>query len=132
MARLKSLPVALDDFADMRAEGRYLYGDKTHQIADMILDSSRRVFLTRPRRFGKTLLVSTLEALFQGQQEMFEGIWTHHRNWDWHAHHYPVLHLNLALAVADRIGRRGHFQPPQSSPPLSRGSRRSGHVDRQR
>ena len=96
MTRLKSLPVDLDDFADMRAEGRYLYVDKTHQIANMILDSSRHVFLTRPRRFGKTLLVSTLEALFQGQQEMFKETWIH-QNWDWHAHRYPVLRLNLAL-----------------------------------
>ncbi len=96
MTPLKALPVDLDDFTQVRAAGRYLYVDKTPQIARMIRDDPRHVFLARPRRFGKTLLISTLEALFRGERGKFQGTWIY-RNWDWDRQRYPVLRLDMAL-----------------------------------
>ena len=96
MAKLKELPVGIDDFSRVQEKGRYLYVDKTPQIARMILSSSPHVFLARPRRFGKTLLVSTLESLFRGEQGKFRRTWLH-QNWDWQRNVHPVLRLNMTL-----------------------------------
>jgi hypothetical protein len=55
-------------------QGGFLYVDKTAQIFELIKPTSAQYFLARPRRFGKSLLVSTLKAIFQGRQELFKGI----------------------------------------------------------
>ena len=67
------LPVDIQAFEIMRGEP-YLYVDKTQHIYRMITEG-RYYFFSRPRRFGKSLLVSTLKCLFQGRRELFEGLW---------------------------------------------------------
>jgi hypothetical protein len=69
----KKLPVDIQAFETMRGEN-YLYVDKTRHIYQMVTEG-RFYFLSRPRRFGKSLLVSTLKCLFQGRKELFEGLW---------------------------------------------------------
>ncbi len=88
---MKKLPIGLQDFARLRQED-FLYVDKTELLYQLVTEGVY-YFLSRPRRFGKSLLVSTLVELFQGRQELFEGLWIHDR-WDWQQT-YPVIHLSL-------------------------------------
>ena len=84
-------PIGIQDFESLRKEG-YVYVDKTAFIYQ-IANSGRYYFLSRPRRFGKSLLVSTLEAYFTGKKELFEGLAIEKLEKEWTA--YPVLHLDL-------------------------------------
>ena len=84
---MKKLPIGLQDFARLRKED-FLYVDKT-ELLYQLATGGVYYFLSRPRRFGKSLLVSTLAELFQGNQTLFEGLWIHDR-WDW-SKTYPVL-----------------------------------------
>ncbi|MDE5996664.1 MAG: AAA family ATPase, partial [Muribaculaceae bacterium] len=79
------------DFKSLR-EGGYLYIDKTVYIKK-ILDGSKYYFLARPRRFGKSLFLSTLRYFFEGRRELFKGLYIDSTDWDWEP--YPVLHLDL-------------------------------------
>ena len=101
---MRVLPLGVDEFPEMRSDPRSLYVDKTQLISDLctrLLRQQPQIFLSRPRRFGKTLLVSTLEALFQGQRDLFRGTWIGQEgHWDWKAHQYPVLRLNMAVRTA--------------------------------
>src|SRR3990167_10170516 len=75
-------------------EGDYLYIDKTKHIYD-ILQQSRYLFLSRPRRFGKSLLISTLKELFLGNKELFNNTWIgQNSNHNWKKH--PVIHLDFS------------------------------------
>lgn len=77
----------------MRNEG-YLYVDKTQDIYRLVTQGMF-YFLSRPRRFGKSLLVSTLECLFQAKKELFEGLWiAEHGDWEWKQHPVIVLDFN--------------------------------------
>ncbi|MDR1865233.1 MAG: ATP-binding protein [Bacteroidales bacterium] len=87
---MKKLPIGIQSFEKLRSNG-YLYVDKTREIHRMI-DSGKIYFLSRPRRFGKSLLVSTLDELFSGNQSLFEGLYIHDR-WDWTQPH-PVIRLD--------------------------------------
>ena len=71
---MKPLPIGIQSFSELR-KGGYLYVDKTEDIHRMIT-SGKPYFLSRPRRFGKSLLVSTLEEIFKGNKELFEGLYT--------------------------------------------------------
>ena len=84
---MKKLPIGLQDFGELR-RGGFTYVDKTKLLYQLVTEG-KYYFLSRPRRFGKSLLVSTLAELFQGHQELFEGLWIHDR-WDWNKTH-PVL-----------------------------------------
>ncbi len=88
------------DFKSMR-EGGFLYVDKTRYI-QTILDAGKYYFLTRPRRFGKSLFLSTLRYFFEGQRDLFKGLYIDSANWDWSA--YPVLHLDLNRNKYEEIG----------------------------
>ena len=84
----QKLPIGIQDFETMRTQ-EYLYVDKTRDIYRMITQGMF-YFLSRPRRFGKSLLVSTLKCIFQGKEALFEGLWmTTHGDWEWQE--YPVL-----------------------------------------
>ena len=87
-------PLGIQTFENIRTEG-YLYMDKTALVYD-IVKSGKYYFLSRPRRFGKSLLISTLEAYFQGKRELFGGLAIERLEKDWTA--YPVLHLDLNAA----------------------------------
>ena len=79
-------------FSDLRANG-FLYVDKTYFFHRMIT-KGKMFFCARPRRFGKTLAVSTLEAIFQGKRELFKGLYIDSTDYDWKT--YPVIHVNFA------------------------------------
>ncbi len=90
---MQKLPVGLSVFQDIRRES-YIYVDKTRQIHQMVT-GGKYYFLSRPRRFGKSLLASTLWALFEGKRELFEGLWiAEHGNWEWQKHAVIALDFN--------------------------------------
>ena len=90
---MKKLPLAITTFADIRDPNEnYLYVDKT-AIAYQLIDSGRYYFLSRPRRFGKSLFIDTLSDLFQGKKALFEGLWVYN-HWDWDTH-YPIINISL-------------------------------------
>ena len=74
--------------------GGYLYVDKTRFLYDLVIQEGNMFFCARPRRFGKTLTVSTLEAIFQGKRELFKGLYIDSSDYDWKT--YPVIHVNFA------------------------------------
>ncbi len=77
----------------------YLYVDKTEYIWDLISQPTGLYFLSRPRRFGKSLTVSTLETVFNGKKELFKGLSIYNKDYDWKK--YPVIHLDFADTDAD-------------------------------
>ncbi len=90
MAEKKKLPLSISTFSRLIREN-YLYVDKTHYIYN-IVEQGGAFFLSRPRRFGKSLLVSTLKEIFLGHQELFKGYWIYDRiQWE----KYTVIHLDF-------------------------------------
>jgi hypothetical protein len=90
---MKNLPLGRQDFEAIINEG-LLYVDKTRQVAELV-DKGRLYFLSRPRRFGKSLLVSLLTQLFSGKKELFKDLYIGKQaDRDWTA--YPILHFNFA------------------------------------
>lgn len=87
----KLYPIGIQNFEKIRTED-YLYIDKT-ALAYQMIKTGSYYFLSRPRRFGKSLLISTLEAYFLGKKELFEGLAIEQLEKDWIE--YPVLHLDL-------------------------------------
>jgi hypothetical protein len=85
------LPIGIQDFADIREEG-YLYVDKTATIFDL-LTTGKYYFLSRPRRFGKSLTLSVIKYLYGGRRDLFTGLWIEPQ-WDWNKTH-PVLHFSF-------------------------------------
>jgi hypothetical protein len=79
--------------------GDFLYVDKTAQIHGLVSSRQAQYFISRPRRFGKSLLLSTLKAIFQGKRELFKGLAIDDFDYDWEA--YPVIHLNMGSCVGD-------------------------------
>ena len=69
---MKKLPIGIQSFKSLREDG-FLYVDKTRQLFELTKEA-KYYFLSRPRRFGKSLLLSTLKAFFQGKRELFEGL----------------------------------------------------------
>ena len=95
---MKPLNTSIYTFADL-IEGGYLYVDKTEYIHQLVAPFKGQYFIARPRRFGKSLLISTLKALFQGRRELFEGLHIlESTDFDWPVH--PVIHLDLGSAQA--------------------------------
>ena len=74
-------------------DGNFLYIDKTDYIWKLIQPAYGQYFLSRPRRFGKSLTVSTLEAIFQGKKELFKGLALYDKSYDWKT--YPIIHLDF-------------------------------------
>ena len=88
-------PVGIQTFEKIRKNG-YLYIDKTQYIVDFREKGMKYIFLNRPRRFGKSLFASTLQAYFEGRKELFEGLAIADYEKDWVKH--PVLHFDLSGA----------------------------------
>ena len=95
----RKLPIGIQTFREIREENCY-YVDKTAYIARLV-DEGKHYFLSRPRRFGKSLFLDTLKELFEGNEPLFEGLAIHER-WDWSVRH-PVLRLDFS---------RGNFKEP--------------------
>jgi len=79
-------------------EGGFLYVDKTAGILDLLRPAFAQYFLARPRRFGKSLLVSTLKVIFQGRRELFDGLAIAKTDYNWKP--YPVIHLDMGSCQA--------------------------------
>ena len=92
--QLQRCPVGIQTFSKLREED-YLYVDKTALVYRLTHGDARSVFLNRPRRFGKSLLVSTLEAYFQGRKELFKGLAIERLEREWTS--YPVLRFDMSL-----------------------------------
>ena len=93
----KIYPIGIQNFEKIRQDG-YFYIDKTALMYQMVKTGSY-YFLSRPRRFGKSLLISTLEAYFQGKKELFAGLAVEKLEKDWMEH--PILHLDLNIEKYD-------------------------------
>lgn len=92
-------PIGIQSFESLRSEG-FVYVDKTALVRKMTSEG-KCFFLSRPRRFGKSLLMSTIEAYFQGKKHLFEGLAMETLETDWKV--YPVLHLDLNAEKYDKI-----------------------------
>ena len=90
--RKRLLPIGIQTFREVRERECY-YVDKTAYIR-RLLDEGKHYFLSRPRRFGKSLFLDTLKELFEGNEPLFEGLYIHDR-WDWSVRH-PVLRLDFS------------------------------------
>ena len=88
-------PIATDthDFPSLRRDGK-IYVDKTKFIHSLVANSDAKLFfLSRPRRFGKSLTVSTLKALFSARRELFDGLAIEKESWEWEK--YPIIHFEM-------------------------------------
>ena len=97
---LPKLPIGQQDFRGIREDG-YLYIDKTEQIHRLV-DSGKYFFLSRPRRFGKSLMLSVIRELYSGSRELFKGLWIEDR-WDW-SRTSPVIHIGFSSIGYGEIG----------------------------
>ena len=89
---MKLLPIGISDFKEL-IQGNFIYVDKTEYIYKLI-SSGKYYFLSRPRRFGKSLLLSTIRYLFQGYKDLFKNLYIQDKwNWD---ETYPILKIDLS------------------------------------
>ena len=93
--QLKKCPIGIQTFEKI-IEGNYLYVDKTEYVYRMVHGASNYCFLSRPRRFGKSLLTSTLHSYFAGKKDLFRGLAIEKLETEWTE--YPVLHFDMSLA----------------------------------
>lgn len=95
MPQQRLYPIGIQTFSEIRRKN-YLYIDKTEYMYRMTHSDSKYLFLSRPRRFGKSLLVSTLHSYFDGQKDLFEGLAIEKLEAEWTQ--YPVLHFDMSIA----------------------------------
>ena len=125
----RRLPVGIQTFRRIREEG-YYYVDKTSYAQRIAQDAGTHYFLSRPRRFGKSLFLDTLKELYEGSEPLFRGLAVHD-GWDWSRRH-PVVRLSfgsgnfkrpgvleeIAAAQLEDIGRRARVDPRGGSAPV--------------
>jgi len=105
---MKDLTSYVYSFEEM-IRGNFLYVDKTEYIWNLIRPSSAGYFLSRPRRFGKSLTLSTLKAVFEGKKELFKGLALYDKPYDWKP--YPIIHLSFGdfTAVNDTVEKLDRY-----------------------
>jgi vacuolar-type H+-ATPase subunit F/Vma7 len=96
---MKKLPIGIQTFSEL-ITGNYYYVDKTPLIAQLV-ETGKYYFLSRPRRFGKSLLVSTLKSAFAGEQNLFDGLYLE-KNWNWSIV-YPVINISFGRGVISSL-----------------------------
>ncbi len=94
--RLKKLPIGIQSFKKIRTEN-YYYVDKTPFVQKLVDKGGGYYFLSRPRRFGKSLFLDTLRQAFLGEKELFKGLFLE-KNWDWSVK-YPVIYISFGAGV---------------------------------
>lgn len=97
---MKKLGIGIQEFSEFK-KNNLIYVDKT-EIIHKLVNSNKYYFLSRPRRFGKSLLVNTMKELFTGKKELFEGTWIYD-NWDWEERH-NVIQLSFAKLPYRKLG----------------------------
>ena len=105
MAPRRRYPVGVQDFEKIRTDG-FVYVDKTEYVYDLANHYGDAIFLGRPRRFGKSLLCSTLKYYFQGRKDLFEGLAIDKLEKDWTQ--YPVLHFDMSACKNDVVDNVAH------------------------
>ena len=90
----RQYPIGIQTFSEIRRKN-YLYIDKTEYVYRMTHSASKYMFLSRPRRFGKSLLTSTIHAYFEGRKDLFKGLAMERLETEWTE--YPVLHFDMSL-----------------------------------
>ena len=99
---MKPIPEDTGSFYDIRtAKPQKLYVDKTAYLHRLISSGRKCLFLARPRRFGKSLMITTLKEIFNGRKDLFEGLAIAKTDYEWKKH--PVLHFNFGQC-ADATG----------------------------
>ena len=88
---MQKLPIGIQTFSEIR-EDNYLYIDKT-KIALELIKNSKNVFLSRPRRFGKSLFLDTLKNIFEARKDYFKNLYIY-EHYDWEQQ-YPVIHISF-------------------------------------
>ena len=122
---MKKLPVGIQSFVEIRTEN-YYYVDKTPFVKKLV-DEGKYFFLSRPRRFGKSLFLDTLRQAFLGKRELFHGLFLEN-NWDW-SKKYPVVYISfgsgvirspdeLKLKMETILEKNAHFYQEKLSKPL--------------
>jgi hypothetical protein len=91
---LKKLPIGIQTFSELIGND-YLYVDKTRDIFPLISGGSKYLFLSRPRRFGKSLLLSILKEIFCGRKELFAGLWIEDKL-EWEKLNHPIIHIDFS------------------------------------
>ncbi len=91
---MKKLPIGIQSIEKILAKNEYIYVDKTSYIKKLIDGDSPHYFLSRPRRFGKSLFISTLKELFQGNKELFKTCQIYQTDYDWQP--YPILRIDFS------------------------------------
>ncbi|MCD8388056.1 MAG: ATP-binding protein [Bacteroidales bacterium] len=99
MAQHRQYPIGIQTFSEI-IEGGYVYVDKTENLYNLVKYGSKYTFLSRPRRFGKSLMASTLKAYFEGRKELFKGLAIEKLEKNWIQH--PVILLSLAGIKTDK------------------------------
>ncbi len=94
---MKRLPVGIQTFRDI-VQNDYLYVDKTEKIFDLVNNPKGVYFFSRPRRFGKSLLISTLNEIFEGEKELFKDLWISKADYAWEKH--PVVRIDFSKSKA--------------------------------
>ncbi len=94
---MKKLPIGISDFKEL-ITNNYIYVDKTKYIYD-ILSSSKYIFISRPRRFGKSLLLSTIRYIYESKKELFKGLYIEDK-WDWNSI-YPVIRIDFSIDIKE-------------------------------
>ncbi len=98
---MRPIATTTSDFPDLRRSG-CIYVDKTAYFHRLVTDvGTRMFFLARPRRFGKSLMITALKAIFQGRRELFDGLAIAQTDWSWEK--WPVIHLDFAPVVTTDI-----------------------------
>ncbi|NOQ35423.1 MAG: AAA family ATPase [Methylococcaceae bacterium] len=98
---MKKLPIGLQTFSELINDNHY-YVDKTPLISKLA-ENGKYYFLSRPRRFGKSLLLSTLKSAFAGEEHLFKNLYLE-KNWDW-SKQYPVIHISFGRGVMNSVER---------------------------
>lgn len=97
---MKPIATDISTFPEMIDRG-LVYVDKTDKLLDLIVGPGKQFFLARPRRFGKSLTVSTLQAIFEGRRELFKGLAIDRSGYDWNTH--PVIRLDMGSCQAATV-----------------------------
>ena len=95
--KMKKLPIGIQEFSEFGKE--YIYVDKTEHIFNIL--KNKYYFLSRPRRFGKSLLLNTIKEVFLGNKELFEGFWIYDKiNWE----RFPVIKISFSTVDYANLG----------------------------
>ena len=100
LCQMKNLPIGIQTLSEIRANN-CIYVDKT-ALVHRLVTTGKYYFFSRPRRFGKSLLVSTLKSLFLGEKNLFDGLWIEDK-WDWGKTN-PVLHISFDAVDYQGLG----------------------------